>query len=43
MRAEVAQPIFRGSASARALDEQIEEFGREAITAALHGLPGGPS
>jgi transcriptional regulator with XRE-family HTH domain len=40
VRAELAAPVFRGSAQARALDEQIEEFGREAITAGLHSLPG---
>ena len=42
VRAELAAPIFRGSAQARDLGEQIEEFGREAITAGLHSLPGGP-
>jgi hypothetical protein len=40
VRTELAAPVFRGSAQARALDEQIEEFGREAITAGLHSLPG---
>jgi predicted DNA-binding transcriptional regulator AlpA len=40
VRAELAAPIFRGSAQARALDERIEEFGRETITASLHSLPG---
>jgi tetratricopeptide (TPR) repeat protein len=40
VRAELAAPIFRGSAQARALDEQIEEFGRETITGSLHSLPG---
>jgi len=39
-RTELAAPIFRGSAQARGLDERIEEFGREAITAGLHSLPG---
>jgi hypothetical protein len=40
VRTELAAPIFRGSAQASALDEQIEEFGREAITVGLHSLPG---
>jgi hypothetical protein len=42
VRAELAQPIFRGSQQARELGERIEEFGREAITTGLHSLPGGP-
>ena len=42
VRAELAQPVFRGSPQARDLDEQIEEFGREAVTASLHALPGTP-
>jgi transcriptional regulator with XRE-family HTH domain len=37
---ELAAPIFRGSAQARGLGEQIEEFGSETITAGLHSLPG---
>jgi len=41
VRAELAAPIFRDSAQARDLDERIEEFGRESITAGLHSLPGG--
>jgi transcriptional regulator with XRE-family HTH domain len=41
-REELAAPIFRGSPQARALGEQIEEFGRETIVAGLHSLPGGP-
>jgi hypothetical protein len=40
VRTELAAPIFRGSAQAHALDERIEDFGREAITTALHSLPG---
>jgi len=40
VRAELAQPVFRGSAQARDLDERIEEFGRESVTASLHALPG---
>ena len=42
LRDELAAPIFRGSAQARALGERIEEFGRETIVAGLHSLPGGP-
>jgi hypothetical protein len=40
VRAELAAPIFQGSAQARALDERIEEFGRATITGSLHSLPG---
>jgi transcriptional regulator with XRE-family HTH domain len=42
LREELAAPIFRGSAQARALGERIEEFSRETIIAGLHSLPGGP-
>ena len=42
VRAELAAPIFQRSPQARELDERIEEFGAEAITADLHDLPGGP-
>ncbi len=42
VRTELAAPVFRGSAQAREMDERIEEFGREAITAGLHSLPGSP-
>jgi transcriptional regulator with XRE-family HTH domain len=41
VRTELAAPVFQGSMQARALDEQIEEFGRESITAGLHSLSGG--
>jgi tetratricopeptide (TPR) repeat protein len=41
-RDELVAPVFRGSAPARALGEQIEEFGRETVVAGLHSLPGGP-
>jgi hypothetical protein len=41
-RDELAAPIFRSSARARALVEQIEEYGKESIVAGLHSLPGGP-
>jgi len=40
--AELRAPIFRGSAQASELEEQIEEFGRETIAAGLHTLSGGP-
>jgi hypothetical protein len=40
VRRELAQPIFRSSAQARELDEQIEDFGAEAITTGLAALPG---
>jgi hypothetical protein len=40
VRDELAAPIFSGSAQARELGERIEEFGREAIVAGLHGLQG---
>jgi transcriptional regulator with XRE-family HTH domain len=40
VRAELRQPIYARSAQAQALDEQIEEFGRETIAVGLHSLPG---
>lgn len=40
VRDELAAPIFRGSVQARELGEQIEEFGRAAVTAGLHSLSG---
>ncbi len=43
VRAELAAPVFRGSAQARELDERIEEFGRDSVTAGLHALPAGPA
>jgi transcriptional regulator with XRE-family HTH domain len=43
VRTELAAPVFRGSAQARVLDERIEEFGRDSVTAGLHGLPARPS
>jgi hypothetical protein len=43
VRTELAAPVFRGSAQARELDERIEEFGRETVTAGLRSLPGSPS
>jgi tetratricopeptide (TPR) repeat protein len=38
VRRELAAPVFRDSKQARDLGDQIEEFGREAITAGLHSL-----
>jgi transcriptional regulator with XRE-family HTH domain len=43
VRAELHAPVFRGSVQARDLDEQIEVFDRESVTAGLHSLPEGPS
>ncbi len=42
VRAELAAPIFRGSAQAGDLDARIEEFGRDTVAAGLHSLPGSP-
>jgi hypothetical protein len=42
VRAELASPHYHGSAQARELDEQVEEFGRDTIVSALHDLPAGP-
>jgi hypothetical protein len=43
VRGELTASVFRGSPRARDLGEQIEEFGREAVTAGLHSLAGGPA
>jgi hypothetical protein len=40
VRDELTAPIFRGSPQARDLGDQIEEFGRAAVTAGLHSLSG---
>jgi tetratricopeptide (TPR) repeat protein len=40
VRNELAAPVFRDSPQARDLGDQIEEYGREAITAGLHSLSG---
>jgi hypothetical protein len=40
VRNELATPVFRGSPQAHDLGDQIEEFGREAVTAGLHSLSG---
>jgi hypothetical protein len=40
VREELAAPVFRGSSRARDLGDQIEEFGREAVTTGLHSLSG---
>ena len=42
VRTELHAPVFRGSVQARELDEQIEIFDRESVTAGLHSLPDGP-
>jgi hypothetical protein len=42
VRTQLAAPMFRNSAQAQNLDEQIEDFGFQAVTAETHGLPGGP-
>ena len=42
VRAELHAPVFRGSVQARELDEQIEVFGRDSVSAGLHSLPEGP-
>ena len=42
VRTELAAPIFRTSAEAHRLDEQIEEFTSDSVTG-LHVLPGGPA
>jgi hypothetical protein len=41
VRLELAAPVFRGSPQARDLDERIEEFGRDSVTAGLQALPSG--
>ena len=40
VRSELAAPVFRGSPQARDLGDQIEEFGRAAVTTGLHSLTG---
>jgi transcriptional regulator with XRE-family HTH domain len=40
VRAELAAPVFRGSAQARELDERIEAFSRDSVAAGLHSLRG---
>jgi hypothetical protein len=39
LRAELARPGYHGSAQARELDQQIEEFNRDTIVGALSALP----
>jgi hypothetical protein len=43
VRAELARPHYQGSAQARDLDEQVEEFGSDTIVGALHDLPASPT
>jgi tetratricopeptide (TPR) repeat protein len=38
VRNELTAPVFRGSAQAREIGDQIEAFSREAITSGLHAL-----
>ncbi len=40
VRDELASPVFRHSARAGDLDDQIEDFSRDAVTAGLHSLSG---
>ena len=40
VREELAAPVYRGSAQARDMGEQIEEFGRETIVTGLRTLSG---
>jgi hypothetical protein len=40
VRRELTAPLYRGSAQARDLGDQIEEFSREAVTTGLHSLSG---
>jgi hypothetical protein len=42
VRAELAAPVFQRSPQARELDERIEEFSYESITAELRGLSDSP-
>jgi tetratricopeptide (TPR) repeat protein len=42
VRAELAQPIYRGSPLAREAGERIGEFCRDTVVADLHDTPGGP-
>jgi hypothetical protein len=42
VRTELAAPVFRGSARPRDLDERIEEFGRDSVTAGPARLALGP-
>jgi transcriptional regulator with XRE-family HTH domain len=43
VQSALREPIFRSSSQAQALDESIDEFGRDAISAGLHSLSGGPA
>lgn len=42
VRAELHRPLYGRSAPAQELDERIEEFGRDTMSAGLQSLPGGP-
>jgi hypothetical protein len=39
VRRELARPVYRGSAQASSLDEEIEQFCREAVINDVHGAP----
>jgi hypothetical protein len=43
VRAELARSHYQGSAQARELDEQVEDFGHDTIVGALHDLPASAS
>jgi len=43
VRTELAAPIFRNAPQARELDERIEEFSRETVSAGLQSFPGSPA
>jgi len=43
VRTELAAPIYLRSALAQTLDERIEDFTTDNVTAGLHTLPGGPA
>jgi transcriptional regulator with XRE-family HTH domain len=43
VRTALAAPGYQGSAQAQDLDERIEDFTRDSVTAGLHALPGAPA
>jgi tetratricopeptide (TPR) repeat protein/transcriptional regulator with XRE-family HTH domain len=43
VRAELAAPLFSRSTAAQQLNDRIEEFTLDSVTAGLHSLPGGPA
>jgi len=42
VRAELHRSLYARSVPAQELDERIEEFGRDTMSAGLQSLPGGP-